>query len=94
MNEKIISNIKRYGKTAQGKNELLKHLKGEKLTLRQATLARCYDCMGFYSDGKQDCKMPKCPLHPFMAYNENKLKRTSRPMEEDNKGKLQAASVQ
>lgn len=94
MNEKIISNIKQYGKTARGRNELLKHLEGGKLTLRQAMLAHCYDCMGYYADGKVDCRLNRCPLHPFMAFNENKIKRTSRTMTEDHKAKLQAARVQ
>lgn len=94
MNEKIISDIKQYGKTARGRNELLKHLEGGKLTLRQASLAHCYDCMGYYADGKVDCQLNRCPLHPFMAFNENKLKRTARTMTEDHKAKPQAASVQ
>ena len=76
MNSKRITNIEQYGKTAQGKKEILKHLKGQRLTLKQAVYAHCYDCMGFYADGKYDCKMPKCPLHPFMAYNQNRIKRT------------------
>jgi hypothetical protein len=71
-----IKNIQQYGKTARGKNELLKHLSGQRLTLKQAVLAHCYDCMGFYADRKQDCKMPHCSLHPFMPYNQNRVKRT------------------
>jgi hypothetical protein len=75
MNERI-KNIRQYGKTARGKNELLKHLSGQRLTLKQAVYAKCYDCAGFYSDGKHDCNMPHCSLHPFMAYNQNRGKRT------------------
>jgi len=75
MNKKIIAEIKRYGKTARGRQEMIKHLEGERLTLKQAVNARCYDCMGFYSDGKLNCNMRRCPLHRFMAYNENRLKR-------------------
>lgn len=67
MNERILT-IRKYGKTAKGKKELLKHLSGEKLTFKQAIYARCYDCINYFSDGKQDCKMPACPLYPFMAY--------------------------
>jgi hypothetical protein len=76
MNEKIISDIKRHGKTARGKKELIKHLEGGRLTLKQAVNAYCYSCLGYYADGKQDCKMPKCPLYRFMAYNGNESKRT------------------
>jgi len=72
MNKKLIAEIKRYGKIAKGRQELIKHLEGGRLTLKQAVNARCYDCCGYYADGKQDCKLLRCPLHPFMAYNENK----------------------
>jgi Zn finger protein HypA/HybF involved in hydrogenase expression len=75
MNEKIISDISRHGKTARGKKELIKHLEGGRLTLKQAMLAKCFDCTGYFADGKVDCKCPKCSLHPFMAFNENRLKR-------------------
>lgn len=57
-------------KLARGKNELKKHaLDGERLTQRQAIYAKCYDCMGGYSDGKYSCGIPTCPLYPFMPYN-------------------------
>jgi len=77
MNERIL-NIRKYGKTARGQKELLKHLSGQKLTFKQAVHAKCYDCAGFYADGKVDCKMPHCSLHPFMAYNQNRGKRTAK----------------
>jgi hypothetical protein len=73
MNERI-NNIRKYGKTARGQKELLKHLSGQRITLKQAIYARCYDCMGYYADGKVDCNMPHCSLHPFMAYNQNRVK--------------------
>ena len=53
MNEKTISDIQRHGKTARGKKELIKHLEGGRLTLKQAVNAYCFDCMGYYADGKQ-----------------------------------------
>jgi hypothetical protein len=71
-----IKNIRKYGKTARGQKELFKHLSGQKLTFKQAIYARCYDCTGYYADGKVDCNMPHCSLHPFMAYNQNREKRT------------------
>lgn len=61
-------------KISTGKTNLLKHLKGERLTARQAIIAHCCDCMGYYYDGKEDCNQPDCPLHPFMPYNKNKRK--------------------
>jgi len=91
MNEDRIKDIRRQGKTARGQKELLKHLQGERLTLKQAVNAYCYDCAGFFADGKVDCGLKHCSLHPFMAYNENRLKKTNnRKLTDDNKEKLQA----
>ena len=91
MNERI-KNIRQYGKTARGKNELLKHLSGQRLTSRQAIYAHCFDCMGMFADGKVDCNMPHCPLHPFMAYNQNREKRTAKKtMPKDHMEKMMAA---
>ena len=91
MNEKIISDIKRNGKTAKGKKELIKYLEGGRLTLKQAVNARCYDCAGFYADGKVDCNMPHCSLHPFMPYNQNREKRTvKKTMPKDHMEKMRA----
>jgi len=93
MNSKRITNIEQYGKTAQGKKEILKHLEGQRLTLKQAVNAHCFDCMGFYADGKQDCKISKCPLHPFMAYNQNRIKRTIKKTIPGDHGETSAARI-
>ncbi len=53
---------------ARGGKELKGHLRGDRLTLRKMALAKCYDCMGRYADGKQDCEMQDCPLYPAMPY--------------------------
>ena len=57
-----------YGVKAQGKKELGKHIKGEKLTFKMAVLAKCYFCMNGYSDGKISCEITECPLYRFMPY--------------------------
>jgi Zn-finger protein len=31
-------------------------------------MAKCYDCTGFYKDGREDCNTPTCPLYPLMPY--------------------------
>lgn len=77
MNERIKA-VRRYGKTARGQKELLKHLAGGKLTFKQAIYAKCYECCGYFSDGKIDCNMQHCPLHPFMPYNPNREKRSNK----------------
>jgi hypothetical protein len=74
MNEKLISEIKRHGKTAKGKKELIKHLEGGRLTPKQAIQAKCFDCLCYMVDGRQDCKMSKCSLYPFFVYNKNRPK--------------------
>ena len=58
------------GKQAQGQKEAKKHLAGTRLTQRQAIQAKCYDCMGGYVDGKRSCKIPDCPLSPYMPYRD------------------------
>jgi tRNA A37 threonylcarbamoyladenosine biosynthesis protein TsaE len=58
------------GRKATGKTQLVKHLSGKKLSRKEMIQAKCYDCMGFYSDGTVDCKMVDCPLYPLMPYRE------------------------
>ena len=53
---------------ARGCKELKAHQLGKKLSLKQAILAKCADCLCNYADGKIDCKIPECPLYPFMPY--------------------------
>lgn len=94
MNEEQIKNVRRYGKTARGQKELVKHYQGERLTLKQAVLAKCYNCAGFFADGKVDCSMPHCSLHPFMAYNQNREKGSKRTVSKDHMEKMRAARRQ
>lgn len=65
--------IKLHGLTARGKKELLAYLDGKRLTARQAVISHCYSCMGYYIDGKVDCKISECPAYGFMPYREVKL---------------------
>lgn len=91
MNNQILQ-IRKYGKTARGQKELIKHFEGHRLTLRQAVYAKCNECTGYYADGKVDCAMPHCPLHPFMPYNTNRVKKvTGRKMTDAHKEKLRSA---
>ena len=63
--------IQKSGKASAGKTNLLKHLRGERLTQRQAILAKCCDCMGYHNDGRMDCRMPHCSLYPFRPYKDD-----------------------
>jgi hypothetical protein len=53
-----------------GKTNLVRHLEGKRLTQRQAILAKCCDCMGYFVDGRVDCRIPACALYPYMPYRE------------------------
>jgi hypothetical protein len=55
---------------AQGRMELRKHLAGKRITRNAAIKAKCYDCMGGFTDGKQDCQITACPLYPWMPYRQ------------------------
>lgn len=92
-----VKDIEKYGKEAQGKRDMLRHLSHEKLTMKQGILAKCFDCCGFYADGKKDCQVPACPLYGFMPYRKNKEQaktaRTERQVEAARKlGSLRAGA--
>lgn len=57
--------------SSAGKKNLIRHLKGERLTQRQAIIAKCCDCMGYHGDGRMDCRTVHCPLYPFRPYKED-----------------------
>ncbi len=60
------------GINSAGKTNLIKHLKGERLTQRQAILAKCCDCMCYHADGRLDCQMPHCALYSWMPYRDDR----------------------
>ncbi len=92
MNTDKLKSIRQCGKKAKGQAELIRHLQGQALTLRQAVQAHCFDCMGYFADGKRDCGMPGCALYPFMPYNPNRTKKvTGRKLTDAHKAKLHAA---
>lgn len=77
----------------KGVNELNKHLRGERLTIRQMVYAKCADCMGNYADGRIDCLIPDCSLYPLMPYGamrgQYKSRQSpSRPFPKRKEGKI------
>jgi len=58
----------KFGIRARGRAELIKADRGESLTRGEAILAKCYECMGGYDDGRYDCLVSTCPLHQYMPY--------------------------
>jgi hypothetical protein len=56
------------GMVSSGRTNYLKYLDGNKIGLKGAVLSKCFDCMGYYIDGRNDCGIPECPLYPWMPY--------------------------
>lgn len=46
--------------------------KNAALTTKQAIVAQCAHCMGWYADGRMDCENPDCPLYPYMPYGQHR----------------------
>lgn len=82
-----LKSIDKYGKQAKGRKELIAHLEGERLTLRQMIHAKCYDCMGYFADGRVDCNIPECALYPVMIYRKGDKYRT-KTLSDDHKKAL------
>lgn len=57
---------------ASGREALIRHLNGLHNTPLHAIAAHCYDCTGFYRQGRESCEQPLCPLFPYMPYNPDK----------------------
>jgi hypothetical protein len=65
-----VHEISRNGLSAKGQALLIKSIQGYRLSASQAIKAKCYDCMGYFEDGKGDCRDLHCPLYPWMAYGQ------------------------
>ena len=87
METEKIKAVKKYGKQAQGKKELIDYLAGKHLTLKQSALGKCYDWMGYYADGQVDCNISNCILYPYMPYRKGE-KRILRKMTKVQKEKI------
>ena len=71
--QETINYIQEHGLHIKGSKELLTFLQGQKLSYRKAILAQCYQCIGYYDGGMQDCNDELCPLYSYVPYN-SKLK--------------------
>lgn len=71
----VENNVLKIGIRALGRKEYEKLVKGQRLTLGEQVLAKCYDCCGGYTDGAEDCGCTDCPLYPSHPYNPNRQKR-------------------
>ena len=81
------------GLQSQGRTAYLKYLETGNISLKNAVLAKCYECMGYFADGRKDCEMPDCPLYPYMLYGEKWKNRKKRPFrgKKKNNGSKQRA---
>jgi hypothetical protein len=71
-----IADIKKYGLSVRGRREYLKYLNNEKITLRQAVAAHCYDCQGFFADGRAPCPDELCPLWLWSQFRDKEPMKT------------------
>jgi len=54
----------------RGRQQLLRHLKGQHLTASERIKAKCNECCCGFVDGAIDCKLETCPLYPLRPYQE------------------------
>jgi hypothetical protein len=66
----LYEQIEKTGSQSRGKVSLLKHWDGEKLTRKEAMEAMCYSCMGYFIDGRTDCRLKHCPLYDYRPYKD------------------------
>ena len=78
-------------KVKAGKNDLIKHLSGKRLTRNQAIKAKCYDCNGY---GESDeCSIITCPLYPFSPYRQKSTDATFMRTERTKQPKSKASEA-
>jgi hypothetical protein len=81
MNTDSIDAVKRAGKF-RGKKEMLACLQGRPLSRAQAMAAMCFDCMGYFDNGAEDCEVQDCPLYGYMPYKVKKRPKSTKPRTE------------
>jgi len=68
--------LKELGRARNQRNPGIKwlraRLEGKRLTHKQAVLAKCCECMGYYEDGAVDCRVDTCPMYDHMPYRGGK----------------------
>lgn len=52
----------------KGKASYLRYLRGQRISMRQGIEAKCFDCLGGYPEGAEDCNIPTCSLYGWMPY--------------------------
>lgn len=67
-----LDQLAKFGKECQGKKEYTKFLQGEPINRNAAIKAKCYDCCGYFEDGRVDCQNHTCPLYSYFPYSSDK----------------------
>ena len=95
--DEMLKTIEKYGMQVPGTRHLIRHLEGEIISRGQAMVAKCADCMGYYADGRRDCKIPECPMYHYMPYGEKKgvkaMGKVGKPLSEKQKAKMKAGRL-
>lgn len=65
-----LESIKKHGGKGKGRASLIKYYQGGQLNKREAIEAKCCECLGYFADGAEDCRIPDCPLYPFFPYSQ------------------------
>jgi hypothetical protein len=65
-----------------------------KPTLKNAILAQCHQCMGYYSDGKEDYRNTKCPLYNWMPYRKLEPDLSWTQINPKRMGKIKLADIE
>jgi hypothetical protein len=76
--DQMKKDVVEFGKAVKGRKEMLAFCNGEKVTLKGAIYAHCYECLGYQDNPGEDrdCENPVCPLYPFAPYSKKKPKST------------------
>ena len=57
------------GKSRSGKTQLLKYLRGSRITRQESIKAKCFDCDGMGDSG--ECDLEHCALYPYSPFKTN-----------------------
>ena len=80
-----------YGKESRGKSLLLKYReRRRRLTRSEAIVAKCHECSCGYLDRRDDCKIPECPLYPWMPYRNDNMRLAQKKIAINGYGKGRA----
>jgi hypothetical protein len=50
--------------------KIAEKIEAKKRSAKAAIAAKCHDCMGYYHDGRIDCRNPRCSLYTYMPYRQ------------------------